>query len=142
MHSKDRGIYMITHTQKALSIIMVIAVLVSCASFQTQSTPAEVPEIRPFLDFSMCYGARPQVSNAPFLRVSHPKIPHLSPFFQHYWGFFPQPRTHMVNLTSSDPPNACFSEFEKAQSTIKIKQKGEDSQDKKDDYLAAFPPRG
>ena len=38
---------MIAHVQKVLSIIMVLAVFVSCTSFQRQREPAEVPEIRP-----------------------------------------------------------------------------------------------
>ncbi|MBT8366627.1 MAG: hypothetical protein KJP23_18200 [Deltaproteobacteria bacterium] len=46
-YSKVGGIFMIGHAQKILSILMVFAVIVSCGSFQTQSKPAAVPEIRP-----------------------------------------------------------------------------------------------
>ena len=38
---------MIGHAQKILPILMVFTVIVSCGSFQTQSKPATVPEIRP-----------------------------------------------------------------------------------------------
>ena len=38
---------MIAHVQKVLSILMVLAVFVSCTSFQRHREPAEVPEIRP-----------------------------------------------------------------------------------------------
>jgi len=38
---------MIGYTQKILPILMVFAVIVSCGSFQTQSKPATIPEIKP-----------------------------------------------------------------------------------------------
>jgi acid phosphatase (class A) len=46
-HSKEGSKLMIGHSQKILPILMVFAVIVSCGSFQTQSKPATVPEIRP-----------------------------------------------------------------------------------------------
>jgi acid phosphatase (class A) len=44
---KRRGIYMIAHFKMVLSMIIALAVFVSCSSFQKQSEPAEVAEIRP-----------------------------------------------------------------------------------------------
>ena len=38
---------MMGHAQKILPILMAFALIVSCGSFQTQSNPATVPEIRP-----------------------------------------------------------------------------------------------